>query len=640
MSSIKSFTLIWLAVLFFAASAMAQVPTPTPPLSTEEQQQQAEQQQKEQAAREEKALKLLDAAVAESRGLKLPENRIRVQFVAADSLWSHDEARARSLFNEAATNLSAFVQMPEANDRQQVNNAIVLRQEMLGIVAQRDAKLALDILRSTRPPEPPQQQNNQFAQFSRTDPESSLEFALLARIAANDPKQALKNAEEMLSKGEFSTTLLSVLAQLQSKDKEAAAKLTDDMLKGLRSENLSTNMSARNLTFMLLRPGPLTVEVKVDQKVESPSLVNSMRPTLDETSYRDLLDSMVNAALTVNTQTTTAAPANGARGGGGGGGRGPFSGGRDPNAMMTLSSVQSLLPQIDKYLPGRSAAVRQKLTAAGINADRQAANNQMSVLMQQGTVDSMLAAAPQLPPQAQPRIYQQAAMKAAQDGDLDRARQIAENNLTPDMRTPVLQTIERQQVVQAASQGKLEEAKQMLSRLRNDDDRVNAIIQISALLVKNGDKKSARSLLNEARNLVSRRAENYQQFNAQVRVAEAFAPIDPARSFEILDPGINQLNEMLSAAAMLNGFEVQVFKDDEMPLRGNSSLSGMIAYYARELAMLSRYDFDAAQSAADRFQRPEPRVLAKLSIASATLGGSAQRNPNSTLNRRNVRRGN
>src|SRR5712691_10865943 len=67
-----------------------------------------EKAQKESEKRQElerKTLGLLDAIVAGAWSLKLPENRSFVLATAADSIWPHDEKRARNLFWEALNSL-------------------------------------------------------------------------------------------------------------------------------------------------------------------------------------------------------------------------------------------------------------------------------------------------------------------------------------------------------------------------------------------------------------------------------------------------------------------------------------------------------------------------------------------------------
>ena len=100
----------------------------------------------------------------------------------------------------------------------------------------------------------------------------------------------------------------------------------------------------------------------------------------------------------------------------------------------------------------------------------------------------------------------------------------------------------------------------------------------------------------------------------------AFASLEPKRSFELMETGIAQLNELLSAAAVLNGFEVEIFKEGELSLRSDSDLVGMVSRYGQELASLAKVDFDHARITADRFQLVEPRLNAKLSIVQSILG--------------------
>jgi hypothetical protein len=96
--------------------------------------------------------------------------------------------------------------------------------------------------------------------------------------------------------------------------------------------------------------------------------------------------------------------------------------------------------------------------------------------------------------------------------------------------------------------------------------------------------------------------------------------LDPAKSFEVLDPGIAQLNELLTAAALLNGFEVNIFRDGEMPLDGGSGLGSMITRYGQVLATLAKKDFARAESSSNKFQMSEARLISQLAIVRNVLG--------------------
>ena len=152
-----------------------------------------------------------------------------------------------------------------------------------------------------------------------------------------------------------------------------------------------------------------------------------------------------------------------------------------------------------------------------------------------------------------------------------------------------------------------------------DDEKLSLLLQFAANLEAQNPKLSLQ-LLDEARALVSKKATSYGQFEAQINVAQAYATIDPAKSFETLEPGINQINELLSAASILSGFEVNIFKDGELPLRGGGSLSGLVTKYGSELAALAKLDFEKAQSMTERFQLAEPRILARLTVIRGVLG--------------------
>src|SRR5205085_8588201 len=180
--------------------------------------------------------------------------------------------------------------------------------------------------------------------------------------------------------------------------------------------------------------------------------------------------------------------------------------------------------------------------------------------------------------------------------------------------------------------------RQTLARLPSDDERVALLLQL-ADAARTDDQKLALQFLEEARNLVTRRATSYQQLDNQMQVAHAYAALDPARSFEVLELGINQLNELLPAAALLSGFELNIFKDGEMSLPGMSTLGSMVARYGQELSVLAKSDFERARSTADRFQYPEARLTARLAITQGVLGVRTNFPTNNRFNRRGFAQG-
>ena len=620
-----------------------------------------EQNQQEKEALERKATDLLEQIVGEAQLLRLPDNRIRVEIAAGDLLWKHDKARALSMFSLAADGVA---EMMRSTDGDMQRWAAQLRQEVVLTAAQHDATLAYQLLATTRSLTPtPDAGDTPGARdwnmrFRRPSPDSNFEDNLLARVAAIDPKLAAQKVEEALTNGQYPNTLSQVLSALQLQDKEASTKLTAKVVSKLQSENMLANVQAQTLALNLLRAGPLPVQTTTNrppavanQTASNQAGWNQLRannagaPVLGESSFQDLLNAVIDAALRATPQTTNnQRRQNNQRGQNNPPGRGNFGAAQNAdqssptdgqleqqNARRLLAGLQVLLPQIDQYLPSRATSVRNKITEIGMGNSQRNVMSQINTMMRQGTADSLLAFAPTAPPALQNRLYQQAAEKALDEGNEDRARQIANDHLEATTRDSVLQKVDFQLIAKKVEAENIDQVRQTLANLHSDDERIDLLLQLAAQAQKalgqqkpavspQDDSKLALKFLGEAQRLTNRRATNYKQFDQQLRVADALAALEPARSFEVLDPGIAQLNELLSAAALLSGFEVNIFKDGELPLEGGSGLSHMVARYGQELATLAKIDFARAESSANKFQLPEPRLFSQLAIVRNVFG--------------------
>jgi hypothetical protein len=234
------------------------------------------------------------------------------------------------------------------------------------------------------------------------------------------------------------------------------------------------------------------------------------------------------------------------------------------------------------------------------------------------TADELIRAAAAAPEQMQSRLYQQAAYKALEEGDSDRARQIATDHLQAGARDNVMKRIDFRELAKKAESTRLEDVRQAMARLQTENEKIDFLIQV-ANGVQKTNQKLALQLLEDARGMTNRRATSYQHFDQQLRVARAFAAFDPARSFEVLDPGISQLNELLAAAAVLNGFEINMFRDGEMAMQSGSGLTNMLNRFGQELAELAKSDFERSETLSGRFQLPEARVMTRLAIVQRML---------------------
>jgi hypothetical protein len=616
----------------------------------------AEEAEKEKVEREKNAYRMLDQVIDEAQSLRLPENRVRVQISSADLLWKNNQGRARSLFSMAADGVAELgrpttqpttsrvgpngVPLGGPNRGGGTNRNFQLRQELVLAAARHDAALAYQLLAATKPPAQvttTTTATDQRNQRPQPNVEDNLEQTLLGRIAALDPKLAAQNAEVMLDKGQFPRTLTEVINHLHKQDSEAAAKLADKIVKRIQATNLLTNNEAANLAQAMLAPGPRQPVSSTATTQATPAEAQTATrpgrgPVLDQAAYVDLLSSVVDAALKAaapQTQTAQRGQNNTPRRVPGGPGQQQSTPPAPPselqmeqaNARRLIAGLQQTLPMLDQYLPSKAPLVRQKLTDIGISNNVAVNMTQNSLQGGAATSDTLMQMAANLPPQLQPRIYQQAAYRALDEGNPDRARQIANDHLQATAKDTVMQRIEFREMAKKTESTRIDEIRQTLSRLPSDNERLTVLLQLAKDIEKS-NPKLMNQLLDDARQMTNRRASNYEHFDQQLRVAHAFATLDPARSFEVLDPGISQLNELLQAAAVLSGFEINLFREGEMTIQGGGGLTSTVNRYGQELALLARTDFERSETLAGRFQFPEPRIMARLSIVQGLLGAS------------------
>lgn len=574
---------------------------------------------------ERKALALLEEVVSEAQMLKRAENRMRVQATAATLFWTRDEKRARALYKEVMKGLGEVMSSIDNSDPQYYNLAQApaqLRQEILQMIAPRDPELALEFLRATRPPPPPETD----PRSRQPDGDLQMELNLAAQIADKDPQMSLRIAEESLAKG-FSYALSGVLPQLMNKDRAAALKLANAIIKRLQSENLQTNHEATHVAASLL--GVMSPMVAPESKAQGAVAAGDQMPATAAATetYQELMNLVVTAALNASLEY------------------GPGGSGRTV-AQILMPLLEPLLPQVERFAPGRATALRRKLADYKRTLDPQTKFwMEHQDLINNGTVEALLDAASRAPFEARNNLYSQAAWKAMGERDSARARRIIEENISnPFERKQLLANLDQQVFWQMVNDGKIDEARQMLSRLPQNQERLGTLIQLAAMMAGKGDKRSALQYLEEARTIVGSRAGNYEQLQAQLQLARAYSALDVSQSFEILEAQVSQFNELLAAAEVLNGFEQQYFKEGELVPQG-STLGNMVTQHIGELSLLASIDFDRTKAVAGRFQRHETRIMAGLSIAQGVLSGDAQVNAHPVgvldsrnyINRRNKR---
>jgi len=244
-------------------------------------------------------------------------------------------------------------------------------------------------------------------------------------------------------------------------------------------------------------------------------------------------------------------------------------------------------------------------------------------VMQNGSPEELLAATADAPPQMRKDLYMMAIGKLIQGGGIERARQIAKENLSGAERERALAGIDRQAMTNAIKEQKIVEAKEIISRMVSREARAGAFAELAAAIVMvQGERKLALELLDEARKLITTPPGNQKQIDALMQVAGAYAVVEPARAFDLINPLIVQANEMIAAAALLAKFGSgqELFRRDEMLLQNSfMAANGPYVQYLKKLTSLARADFERTKTAVDGFQREEIRLMGRLLIAQSVL---------------------
>jgi len=211
-------------------------------------------------------------------------------------------------------------------------------------------------------------------------------------------------------------------------------------------------------------------------------------------------------------------------------------------------------------------------------------------------------------------------------GDPLRARQIVKDNISnPVQRQQALSNLEQQAIRMDASKGKIEDALGGVSNLRTPRERAMILGEIVNQIGPGQKRAAALNLLEQARSLVgaSTRAESQEQMTALLEVARAFSRYDSKRGFEVVEPLLDQFNEMSAAALVLNGFGQDFYRDGELAMENGNSVANCGNQLILTLSTLATSNFDRAKAGVERLERPEVRLTAYLAIAQQAIGGEA-----------------
>ena len=191
-------------------------------------------------------------------------------------------------------------------------------------------------------------------------------------------------------------------------------------------------------------------------------------------------------------------------------------------------------------------------------------------------------------------------------------------------------------VESAKGEFSLQGARTALSLIKNRTARLTAMSQIAITFADNGKIEEAKELIAEARKTLAPQPKFWAHYVEHLVVARALASVEPKQSLEIIENLIYQIDEMLGGVTKIAEFiagETAV-KENELRLSGvpgmigGSLLSQMgrgggardfTTGFEKDILKLAKADFDRTAALADKFSRPEIRLMARMILINSFL---------------------
>ena len=593
--------LVILSAAFISAQTNTPTPTPTPvPAEKTEKQKELEK----------RVVEMLDAALSDAATLKLAQNRAVVYALAGDLYWQFDEKRARELFRMSASeivnaNIEADKEKKETEDPYAgiFEFSTDSRTEILPLIAKHDADLALEVLVQTRPAKlieamakaavPNAKQDGGMFDFNpdryRVQAEVALEqrFAVLA--AEQNPDKAIKLIKDSLAKG-ISWNVLPLLQKLNEKDPKKAQALADDVVAKIVDTDLGKKME------------DLQAAVRFVQGATNPNAAkesNKKKFKFTETQLKDIANKLTSTFL----QAT-------------------------PMSMQMSMVMGQVMNDLEKFVPERMPVLKQKQTEAmkTMPPEFSRMQQQQKIWNPNSTPEEILAGWPKYNEIERASANQALTMKIAQIDDDARAKKLIDQIPDEKTRDHVREKYESARIARASQEGKLDEAKKLISNLTKKKTQIQKLVALATAFYKKGtdkDKETAAGLMKDAKAMANDFPEDEDELNDLMEIVKGYAIISPPDAFRLFEPVIDMVNDFLQASAILSKYNKRNrnFKKGELVMRiGGQSWDGLLLFrYVKQMQMMGKADLDRMAVLTDRFQRSDTRTIVKLYVVQGFL---------------------
>jgi hypothetical protein len=166
----------------------------------------------------------------------------------------------------------------------------------------------------------------------------------------------------------------------------------------------------------------------------------------------------------------------------------------------------------------------------------------------------------------------------------------------------------------------LAEIQRRFNSITGNAERIRFLLYV-AMQIGVGDRKAGLGFLNQADQLLASSQPGKAQVENQLALAMAYCELKSDRGFAIMEALMPKLNELVAAAAALDGFDNNYLRDGEWTMTSAGGVGAILTRLAQGAGFFANLDLDRSLTLASQLERPELRLMAKSKIAQALLSG-------------------
>ncbi|MBK6313522.1 MAG: hypothetical protein IPF53_04165 [Blastocatellia bacterium] len=548
------------------------------------------------------ASSVLDALVEQARAIDDQATRIRVEGRVAELLYERDPERARKLFRRAFDDVESLNESSVDPSFAPVGARLTLRVELLSTLYSVDPVLAAQLAATLD--EDPENYDGGGLPYENQSDQSATLLRVAQSLASSDPRLAADLARQGIAGGvpvEFAI-LLPAIGRV---DRAIADDLAGEALRVATSGGLSLVDVAGALPYVF-------------PEAETYGSVQAGPSTRSSDLRRAFLTTAINVAARyaggLNARLTQSA----------GDSADPWSIFEGEGLAVNYEIAEQIVPLFDAVDPERSAAFRG-LTAQIANAmpvDMRSSISTSVARTGEETAESVAAKAETvLDVRSREELLGRAATIAADRGDVDLAKTYAGRIEDPARRTSVRSTVALQAIRAALAERRYDDARRYAADIADIRMRASAYTQIAAEMSSSGKRALAAECLDDAQVALIKddAVMTREKAEALIRVANAYAALDPIRGFDVMRAALDAVNTGLRR---VDGTS----QSAQSAARRNPGLVFQLGALdpSRGLEILARTDYFRSLGLA---QRLESRALSVLAQIGAVRGALRTRAP-------------